>query len=115
MTLRRVARDVLPPTAMAAVDECEATCQALLLEIAAYEFNVGKAGALVDTNVRQVAEYDNMQQSVEAEMCARERAIIYRNNIARTRTPTHTHTHTHAHAHTRARTRTRRHTHMAHR
>ena len=43
--------------------------KALLFDIAQYEFSVGKASALIDTNVRQVAEYDHMQQSVEAEMC----------------------------------------------
>jgi len=50
------------------VEECEALYQGLLLETAAYEFAVGKASALVDTNERQVAEYDGVQQSVEAEM-----------------------------------------------
>lgn len=50
------------------VEECEPLYQALLLEIATYEFAVSKASALVDTNVRQVADYDAMQQSVEAEM-----------------------------------------------
>ena len=53
------------------VEECESLHQALLFDIAQFEFSVGKASALVDTNVRQVAEYDRMQQSVEAEMCAR--------------------------------------------
>ena len=51
------------------VEECESNYQALTLEIAAYEFAVGKASALVDTNVQQVAEYDTMQQDVEATMC----------------------------------------------
>ena len=57
------------------IEECEALHKALLFEIAHYEFTVGKASALTDTNVRQVAEYDNMQQSVEAEMCARPRKM----------------------------------------
>jgi hypothetical protein len=52
------------------VEECEPLYQALLQEIDAYEFAVRKAEALIDTNVRQVADYDAMQQSVEAEMCA---------------------------------------------
>lgn len=51
------------------LEECEALHKALLFDIAQYEFSVGKASALIDTNVRQVAEYDHMQQSVEAEMC----------------------------------------------
>lgn len=50
------------------VDECEALHEALQLECAQYEFAVSKANALIDTNVRQVAEYDTMQQRVEAEM-----------------------------------------------
>ena len=49
-------------------EECETSYQALLLEISAYEFAVSKASALVDTNIRQVSEYDAMQQSVEEEM-----------------------------------------------
>jgi DNA/RNA-binding domain of Phe-tRNA-synthetase-like protein len=52
------------------MEECEELHQALTLEIAQYEFAVSKANALIDTNVRQVAEYDTMQQRVEAEMCA---------------------------------------------
>ena len=50
------------------LDECEALHKALLFDLAQYEFSVGKVSALVDTNVRQVAEYDRTQQSVEAEM-----------------------------------------------
>ena len=52
------------------VEECEPLYQRLLLEIAQFEFQTGKASALVDTNLRQVEEYDSMQQRVEAEMCA---------------------------------------------
>ena len=48
--------------------ECEALYQGLMLEVDQYELAVSKANALVDTNVRQVAEYDAMQQRVEAEM-----------------------------------------------
>ena len=50
------------------VEECETLHQSLLFDIAQYEFAVSKGNALIDTNVRQVAEYDGMQQSVEAEM-----------------------------------------------
>lgn len=50
------------------VEECEALHQALTLELAQYEFTVGRANVLIDTNVRQVSEYDVMQQNVEAEM-----------------------------------------------
>lgn len=49
-------------------EECEALHDALQLECAQYEFAVSKANALIDTNVRQVAEYDAMQQRVQAEM-----------------------------------------------
>jgi hypothetical protein len=52
------------------LEECEALHKSLLFDIAQYEFTVGKANALIDTNVRQVAEYDHMQTSVETEMCA---------------------------------------------
>ena len=52
------------------LEECEAEYQKMLLEISAYEFALSKAEALVDTNERQVAEYDAVQQSVEAEMYA---------------------------------------------
>lgn len=51
------------------LEECEATYDALTLEIKTYEFAVSKASSLVDTNVQQVAEYDAMQQDVEAMMC----------------------------------------------
>jgi len=50
-------------------EECKALYEGLMLEVDQYELAVGKAEALVDTNVRQVAEYDDMQQRVEAEMC----------------------------------------------
>ena len=50
-------------------EECKALYEGLMLEVDQYELAVGKAEALVDTNVRQVAEYDRMQQSVETEMC----------------------------------------------
>jgi hypothetical protein len=52
-------------------EECKALYEGLMLEVDQYELAVGKAEALVDTNVRQVAEYDDMQQRVEAEMCVR--------------------------------------------
>ena len=52
------------------VEECEALHASLQFDIAQYEFAVSKADAMIDTNVRQVAEYDLMQQNVEAEMCA---------------------------------------------
>ena len=52
------------------VDESEKLHQSLLLDIAKYEFDLGKASAVAATNVRQVAEYDAMQQNVEAEMSA---------------------------------------------
>lgn len=42
----------------------------LLKEITAYEFSVSKAGMLVDTNLRQICEYDEMQQKIDAEMSA---------------------------------------------
>ena len=44
--------------------------EALILEIKTYEFSISKGSLLVDTNVQQVAEYDAMQQDVEAMMCA---------------------------------------------
>ena len=53
------------------VEECEASYESLLLEISQYEFAVGKANALVETNVQQVSEYDAVQQDVEASMYAR--------------------------------------------
>lgn len=53
------------------IEECEATYAALCLEIAQYEFAVSKASSMVDTNMAQVAEYDAMQQDVEAMMCVR--------------------------------------------
>ncbi|KAL3895562.1 MAG: hypothetical protein SGPRY_013482, partial [Prymnesium sp.] len=40
----------------------------LLKEITAYEFSVSKAGMLVDTNLRQICEYDEMQQKIDAEI-----------------------------------------------
>lgn len=49
-------------------EECKALYEGLMLEVDQYELAVGKAEALVETNVRQVAEYDDMQQRVEAEM-----------------------------------------------
>lgn len=52
------------------LEECESLHKSLSFDIAQYEFTVGKANALIDTNVRQVAEYDRMQQSVETEMYA---------------------------------------------
>jgi hypothetical protein len=52
------------------VEECEAMHEALILEIKTYEFSISKGSLLVDTNVQQVAEYDAMQQDVEAMMCA---------------------------------------------
>ena len=52
------------------VEECESIYNTLSFEIANYEFAVGKASSLIDTNVRQVEEYDRMQQSVETEMAS---------------------------------------------
>ena len=49
-------------------EECKALYEGLMLEVDQYELAVSKAEALVETNVRQVAEYDAMQQRVEAEM-----------------------------------------------
>lgn len=51
------------------VKDCQLHYDVLLLEIASHEFSVSKADALIHTNVRQVADYDAMQQSVKAEMC----------------------------------------------
>lgn len=51
-------------------EEAEAMYQGLLKELTAYEFTVLKARAHVDTNLRQIADYDAMQQTIDAEMCA---------------------------------------------
>ena len=58
-------------------EELDATYQSLLLDISNYQFQVSKARALVDTNVHQVAEYDAMQQSVEAEMSSTRADIVH--------------------------------------
>ena len=50
------------------VEECQPLYQALLKEIARYELAVSKARSLIDTNERQVADYDKMRQSIEEEM-----------------------------------------------
>lgn len=50
------------------VHEAETAFQGLLKELTAYEFTVLKASALVDTNLRQIADYDAMQQRIDAEM-----------------------------------------------
>ena len=44
--------------------------QGLLREIAAYEFGMNKAHALIEMNTQQVVDYDKMHNDVEAEMCA---------------------------------------------
>ena len=49
-------------------EEAQAVYQALLKELSAYEFTVSKAGSLVDTNQRQITEYDAMQKTIDAEM-----------------------------------------------
>ena len=49
-------------------EEAETLYQGLMLELDQFELAVSKSDALVNTNVRQVAEYDVMQQRVEAEM-----------------------------------------------
>ena len=46
------------------VEESDASYQSLLQEIATYEFAVSKAKALVETNVRQVEEYDAVQKDM---------------------------------------------------
>lgn len=51
-------------------EEADAIYQGLLKELTAYEFTVLKASALVDTNLRQIEDYDAMQQNIDAEMCA---------------------------------------------
>ena len=51
------------------VEEAQTIHQTLLKELSAYEFSVSKASSLVDTNIRQIAEYDTMQQTIDAEMC----------------------------------------------
>lgn len=51
-------------------EECQALYNALSRKLAEYEFSVNKASALVDTNTRQIAEYDVMQQNIESEMYA---------------------------------------------
>ena len=50
-------------------EECEQQHQALLKELAAYEFAMSKARSLIDTNNHQVVDYDHMHREVEAEMC----------------------------------------------
>jgi len=49
-------------------EECSAQYQSLLKEIARYEFAVLKARSLVETNTRQVADYDHMRSVIEADM-----------------------------------------------
>jgi len=46
-------------------EECAVLYQGLLKEIARYEFAVSKARSLIDTNTRQVADYDQMRQVSE--------------------------------------------------
>lgn len=43
-------------------EECGVLYQGLLKEIARYEFAVSKARSLIETNTRQVADYDQMRQ-----------------------------------------------------
>lgn len=49
-------------------DECSAQYQSLLKEIARYEFAVLKSRSLVETNTRQVADYDHMRSIIDADM-----------------------------------------------
>uniref|UniRef100_A0A7S4IFF2 THO complex subunit 7 homolog n=1 Tax=Prymnesium polylepis TaxID=72548 RepID=A0A7S4IFF2_9EUKA len=51
-------------------EDAQQVYQTLLKELSAYEFSVSKAGSLVDTNLRQIAEYDGMQQRIDAEMAS---------------------------------------------
>ena len=46
-------------------EECGVLYQGLLKEIARYEFAVSKARSLIETNTRQVADYDQMRQVSE--------------------------------------------------
>lgn len=50
------------------VEEAVQKHQDLMREIETYELNVNKAGSMVDTNLRQIQEYDALQQRIEAEM-----------------------------------------------
>ena len=50
------------------VEECQVLYQALLKEIARYEFAVSKARSLIETNQRQVTDYDQMRSVIEADM-----------------------------------------------
>jgi len=50
------------------VEECQELYQGLLKELASYEFGMGKARSLINTNIQQVADYDQMHRSIEAEM-----------------------------------------------
>ena len=49
-------------------EECGVLYQGLLKEIARYEFAVSKARSLIETNTRQVADYDQMRQVIEGDM-----------------------------------------------
>ena len=49
-------------------EEAQLVHQTLLKELSSYEFSVHKASGLVDTNLRQIKEYGNMQQTIDAEM-----------------------------------------------
>ncbi|KAL1518944.1 hypothetical protein AB1Y20_003215 [Prymnesium parvum] len=51
-------------------EAAEASYQTLIKELSAYEFSVSKASALVDTNLRQIQEYDQMQQRLDDEMAS---------------------------------------------
>ena len=57
-------------------EECATTYQALLKEIARYEFAVSKARSLIETNERQVADYDKMRQGIEADMATTQDDIV---------------------------------------
>lgn len=52
------------------VEESEQLYEALLKEVAAYEFALSKARLFIDTNTQQVADYADMHRGIEAEMCA---------------------------------------------
>ena len=59
-------------------EECGVLYQGLLKEIARYEFAVSKARSLIETNTRQVADYDQMRQVSEPpHACALPRTLAH--------------------------------------